>query len=206
MDGNIIAAIIAVHMATNATNDIPMVPAPLPIARTWSSVTTQASAVSARSGPRRSRFAKRKQNPVRKMVHVHVKRCIRLRRKMRSNPRAGIANRAASPRICRCSRCDRPSAPKGCPSRSADAAYGRLTVAWNREMTPHCELHSGGVGHRPAAAGKGADIELDGAGWMLPCRLFHCLVSIEIGSLANDNAISGTLSLPRTTRSPGTRS
>src|SRR5271166_1433804 len=43
MDGNI----IAVHMATNATNDIPIVPAPLPIARTWSSVTIQASTVNA---------------------------------------------------------------------------------------------------------------------------------------------------------------
>src|SRR5215831_8630288 len=47
MDGNIIAAIIAVHMATNATNDMPIVPAPLPIARTWSSVTIQASTVNA---------------------------------------------------------------------------------------------------------------------------------------------------------------
>ena len=47
MDGNIIAAIIAIHMATNATNDIPIVPAPLPIARTWSSVTIQASTVNA---------------------------------------------------------------------------------------------------------------------------------------------------------------
>src|SRR6516164_1274085 len=47
MDGNIIAAIIAVHMATNATNDIPIVPAPLPIARIWSSVTIQASTVTA---------------------------------------------------------------------------------------------------------------------------------------------------------------
>src|SRR6266478_1321450 len=47
MDGNIIAAIIAVHIATNATNDMPIVPAPLPIARTWSSVTIQASTVNA---------------------------------------------------------------------------------------------------------------------------------------------------------------
>src|SRR5713226_1360008 len=47
MDGNIIAAIIAGHMATNATNDILIVPAPLPIARTWSSVTIQASTVNA---------------------------------------------------------------------------------------------------------------------------------------------------------------
>src|ERR1700739_2718985 len=47
IDGNIIAAIIAVHMATNATNDIPIVPAPLPMARTWSRVTIQASTVNA---------------------------------------------------------------------------------------------------------------------------------------------------------------
>jgi hypothetical protein len=47
MDGNIIAAIIAVHIATNATNDMPIVPAPLPIARTCSSVTIQASTVNA---------------------------------------------------------------------------------------------------------------------------------------------------------------
>jgi hypothetical protein len=33
-EGNIIAAIIAVHITTNAKNDTPVVPAPLPIART----------------------------------------------------------------------------------------------------------------------------------------------------------------------------
>jgi len=46
-EGNIIAVIIAVHMATNATNDMPIVPAPLPIARTWSTVTIQASTANA---------------------------------------------------------------------------------------------------------------------------------------------------------------
>src|SRR6476469_10759070 len=48
MEGNIIAAIIAVHIATKATIDMPMVPAPLPIACACSSVTIQARAVSAR--------------------------------------------------------------------------------------------------------------------------------------------------------------
>jgi hypothetical protein len=48
MEGSIIAAIIAVHIATKATSDMPMVPAPFPIACTCSSVKIQASAVSAR--------------------------------------------------------------------------------------------------------------------------------------------------------------
>jgi len=48
MEGSIIAAIIAVHIATKATSDMPMVPAPFPIASTSSSVKIQASAVSAR--------------------------------------------------------------------------------------------------------------------------------------------------------------
>jgi hypothetical protein len=41
------------------------------------------------------------------MARGHIKRCIRLRRKTRSNRSAWIADRAALPRICRCSRWDR---------------------------------------------------------------------------------------------------
>src|SRR5262249_46642169 len=49
MEGSIIAAIIAVHIATKATSDMPIVPAPFPIAFTCSSVRIQASTVSTRT-------------------------------------------------------------------------------------------------------------------------------------------------------------
>jgi hypothetical protein len=77
MDGNFIAAIIAVHVATNAINDMPIVPAPLPIARTCSSVTIQASTVNATIAVRAGAASRSESGTLSGGASAfHVKRCI----------------------------------------------------------------------------------------------------------------------------------
>src|SRR6516164_1356889 len=111
MDGNIIAAIIAIHMATIAVQ--------AGAASRIKSLTRAdgfSAFTSTKSGhPRSSREAALLSIKLRVIgqdfepVPAERRRCIRPPKRMRSNLRSlGIGNRLASPRIYRCSQFERP--------------------------------------------------------------------------------------------------